>query len=104
MNLKTTLLFLALVVPLTTGRLAAADESSGADYALVMDVYSGAVPPAAIQEKKLWSGLESLENGREPNGPGFPRSSILTMCSRRKISVSPNRLKRMDRRSLSRVM
>jgi hypothetical protein len=101
------LLFLALLIPAIAGQLAAAEEPVSGNYVLVVDVYSGAVPPDVTQEKEFWFGLESVKKGQEPErvkGSGFPRSSILTMCSRRKISILVSRLTRMDRRSLSRVM
>ena len=98
------LLFLALLIPAIAGQLAAAEEPASGNYVLVIDVYSGAVPPDVTQEKEFWFGLESVKKGQEPDRAGFPRSSILTMCSRRKISILVSRLTRMDRRSLSRVM
>src|SRR5271165_3931574 len=48
------LLFLALLIPVVAGKLAAAEDQPGADSALVIDVYSGAVAPDATQEKSFW--------------------------------------------------
>jgi hypothetical protein len=42
-------LSLALLIPAVAGELAAAEDQPGADSALVIDVYSGAVPPDPIQ-------------------------------------------------------
>src|SRR5271166_4553178 len=39
------LLFLALLIPAIAGQLAAAEEPASGNYVLVIDVYSGAVPP-----------------------------------------------------------
>ena len=54
------LLFLALLMPAIAGQLVAAQDQPGADYALIIDVYSGAVAPDATQEKGFWFGLESV--------------------------------------------
>ena len=62
------LLFLALLIPAVAGQRAAAEEPVGADYALIIDVYSGAVAPAAIQEKEFWLWLETLKRTEDPNG------------------------------------
>jgi hypothetical protein len=56
-------LFLALLIPVVAGKLAAAEDQPGADSALVIDVYSGAVAPDATQEKGFWLWLESLKIG-----------------------------------------
>jgi len=61
-----TFLFLALLIPVVAGKLAAAEDESGVDSTLVIDVYSGAVAPDATQEKGFWLWLESLERGEEP--------------------------------------
>ena len=50
-------LFLALLIPAIAGHLAAAEDQRGADYALVIDVYSGAIAPE-MQEKDFWLWLE----------------------------------------------
>ena len=59
------LLFLALLIPAVAGQLAAAEDQPGADYALIIDVYSGAIAPAGMQEKEFWLWLESLKKGEE---------------------------------------
>ena len=59
------LLFLALLIPAIAGHLAAAEDQPGADYALIIDVYSGAIAPAGMQEKEFWLWLESLKKGEE---------------------------------------
>ena len=58
------LLFLALLIPAIAGQLAAAEEPASGNYALVIDVYSGAVPPDV--EKEFWFGLEALKKTDEP--------------------------------------
>jgi|SRR5271165_189682 len=66
-------LFLALLIPVVAGKLAAAEDQPGADSALVIDVYSGPVAPDAIQEKGFWLWLESLKKGEEPGGAWLPK-------------------------------
>jgi len=73
MNVKTTLLFLALLIPVVAAKLAAAEDQPGAESAVVIDVYSGAVAPDATQEKGFWLWLESLEKGEEPGGAWLPK-------------------------------
>src|SRR5271165_4853710 len=70
---RTTVLFLALLIPVVAGKLAAAEDQPGADSALVIDVYSGAVAPDAIQEKSFWLWLESLKKGEEPGAAWIPK-------------------------------
>jgi len=70
---RTTVLFLALLIPVVAGKLAAAEDQPGADSALVIDVYSGAVAPDAIQEKSFWLWLETLKKTEEPDAGGVPR-------------------------------
>jgi hypothetical protein len=60
------LLFLALLIQPVAGQLAAAQEEPTPDYALIIDVYSGAVPPDATQEKAFWLWLETLKKTEEP--------------------------------------
>jgi hypothetical protein len=60
------LLFLALLIPVVAGKLAAAEDQPGADSALVIDVYSGAIAPDATQEKAFWLWLETLKKTEEP--------------------------------------
>jgi hypothetical protein len=62
------LLFLALLMPAIAGQLVAAQDQPGADYALIIDVYSGAVAPDATQEKGFWLWLEALKKTEEPGG------------------------------------
>ena len=62
------LLFLALLIPVVAGKLAAAEDQPDADSALVIDVYSGAVAPDATQEKAFWLWLETLNKTEEPGG------------------------------------
>ena len=62
------LLFLALLIQAVVGQLAAAQEEPTPDYALIIDVYSGAVPPDATQEKAFWLWLETLNKTEEPGG------------------------------------
>ena len=62
------LLFLALLIPALAGQLAPAQDQPGPDYALIIDVYSGAVPPDATQEKAFWLWLETLNKTEEPGG------------------------------------
>ena len=66
-------LFLALLIPVLAGKLAAAEDQPGADYALIIDVYSGAVAPDATQEKDFWLSLEKLKKGEEPGGTWIPK-------------------------------
>jgi hypothetical protein len=66
-------LFLALLIPVVAGKLAAAEDQPGADSALVVDVYSGAVAPDPIQEKAFWLWLETLTKTEEPDAGGVPR-------------------------------
>ena len=66
-------LFLALLIPVVVGQLALAQDQPGADSALVIDVYSGAVPPDPIQEKAFWLWLETLKKTEEPDAGGVPR-------------------------------
>lgn len=92
------LLFLALLIQPVGGQLAAAQEEPTPDYALIIDAYSGAVPPDATQE-----GVLALA-GDPKNQVGCQKSSISNMCCRRTTSILPDRARQMDRRSLSRVM
>jgi len=62
------LLFLALLIQPVGGQLAAAQEEPTPDYALIIDVYSGAVPPDATQEKAFWLWLETLNKTEERGG------------------------------------
>ena len=66
-------LFLALLIPLAAGQIAAAQEQPGADSALIVDVYSGAVAPDAMQEKEFWLWLETLKKTEEPDAGGVPK-------------------------------
>jgi len=66
-------LFLALLIPAVAGKLAAAEDQPGADSALVIDVYSGAVAPDVTQEKEFWLWLETLKKTEEPDAGGVPR-------------------------------
>jgi hypothetical protein len=59
-------LFLALLIPAIAGQLAAAEEPASGNYVLVIDVYSGAVPPDVTQEKGCWLWLEALKKTEEP--------------------------------------
>jgi len=68
----TPVLFLALLIPVVTGQLAAAEDKLGADSALIADVYSGAVAPGATQEKEFWLWLETLKKAEEPDAGGVP--------------------------------
>jgi hypothetical protein len=68
-----TLLFLALLFPLLVPHLAAAEDKPGADSALVIEVYSGAVGSGAIQEREFYSDLERLQEGKEPTGAWLPK-------------------------------
>jgi hypothetical protein len=56
-----------------TGQLAAAEDKLGADSALIVDVYSGAVAPDATQEKEFWLWLETLKKAEEPDAGGVPK-------------------------------
>jgi hypothetical protein len=67
------LLFLALLIPAIAGQLAAAEEPASGNYVLVIDVYSGAVPPDVTQEKEFWFGLESVKKGQEPDRVWLPK-------------------------------
>jgi hypothetical protein len=68
------LLFLALLIPVVAGKLAAAEDQPGADLALVIDVYSGAVEPGYVLQKKNFSmGLEKLYNGVPPDETWLPK-------------------------------
>ena len=62
------LLFLALLIPAIAGQLALAQDQPGPDYGLVIDVYSGAVPPDATQEKAFWLWLETVKKTEDPGG------------------------------------
>ena len=73
MKVKENILFLALLIPVSTGKLAAAEDQACADYALVIDVYSGAVAPDATQEKAFWLWLETLKKTEEPDAGGVSR-------------------------------
>jgi hypothetical protein len=55
-----------LLIPAIAGQLAAAEEPASGNYVLVIDVYSGAVPPDVTQEKEFWFGLEALKKTEEP--------------------------------------
>ena len=80
MNVKTkinqarwkTVLFLALLIP-AAAQLAAAEDKPVADSALIGDVYSGAVPSGAMQEKEFDSEFERLNEGKEPTGAWVPK-------------------------------
>ena len=67
------LLFLALLIPALAGHLAAAEDQPGVDYALIIDVYSGAIAPAGMQDKEFWFWLESLKKGEEAGGAWLPK-------------------------------
>ena len=71
MNLK--VLFLALLIPMVAGKLALAEDQPGADYALVIDVYSGAVESGVRQEKAFSLWLERLKKSEEPYAGGVPK-------------------------------
>ena len=73
MNLKTTLLFLALLFPALAGQLAVAEDQPAADYALIIDVYSGAVEPTYVQEKNFSMELEQLYKGVPPDQAWLPK-------------------------------
>jgi len=60
-------LFLALLIPVLSAKLAAAEDHPGADSALVIDVYSGAVSDAT-QEMSFHTEFERLQHGKEPTG------------------------------------
>jgi hypothetical protein len=45
---RTMVLFLALLIPILAGKLALAQDQPGADYALVIDLYSGVVESGVI--------------------------------------------------------
>jgi hypothetical protein len=66
-------LFLALLTPAVAGQLALTQEQPAPDRVLIIDVYSGAVAPDAIQEKEFLFGIESLKKGREPDGAWLPK-------------------------------
>jgi len=68
-----TFLFLALLIPVVAGKLAAAEDQPGTDSALVIDVYSGAVAPDVVQEKAFWLWLETLKKAEEPDAGGVPK-------------------------------
>ena len=65
------LLFLALLIPAIAGQLALAQDQPGADYALIIDVYSG--EPAGMEENGFWLWLESLKKGEEAGGAWLPK-------------------------------
>ena len=67
------LLFLALLIPAIAGHLAAAEDQPGADYALIIDVYSDAIAPAGMREKEFWLWLESLKKGEEAGAAWLPK-------------------------------
>ena len=67
---RTMVLFLALLIPAVAGQLGAAQDQPGANYALIIDVYSGAVQPDA-----------------------------LNVCCRIATSILPDRVMRMDKKS-----
>jgi hypothetical protein len=67
-----TVLFLALLIP-AAAQLAAAEEPASGNYVLVIDVYSGAVPSGAMQEKEFDSEFERLNEGKEPMGAWLPK-------------------------------
>ena len=71
--MKAPVIFLALLFPALAGQLAAAEDDPGADSAVVIDVYAGAVAPDATQEKGFWLWLDSLEKGREPSDAWLPK-------------------------------
>ena len=73
MNLKTTLLFLALLLQALAGQLAAAEDQPAADYALVIDVNWGAVEPSYVQEKNFSMELERLYKGVPPDQAWLPK-------------------------------
>jgi hypothetical protein len=73
MKLSYLILFLALLIPLVAGKLAAAEDQAGADYELVIDVYSGAVAHDGTQEKAFWLWLQTLKKTEEPDAAFVPR-------------------------------
>ena len=89
------LLFLALLIPAIAGQLAAAEEPASGNYVLVIDVYSGAVPPDVTQEKEFWFGLESVEHGQEPDRVWLPKVIHSDHVLPEKISILVSRLTRM---------
>jgi hypothetical protein len=70
---KAPVIFLALLIPALAGQLAAAENQPGAEYALVIDVYSGVVGSDATQEMGFRSGLERLNEGKESTGDWLPK-------------------------------
>jgi hypothetical protein len=73
MNLKAPVIFLALLIPAIAGQLALGQDQAGPNYALIIDVYSGAVVPDATQEKAFWLWLESLKKSEEAGGTWLPK-------------------------------
>jgi hypothetical protein len=73
MNVKAPVIFLALLIPALARQLAAAQDQRGADYALVIDVYSGAVASDATQEMNFRSEFAGLNEGKEPTASWLPK-------------------------------
>jgi hypothetical protein len=70
---RTTILFLAFLISSLIGQRAGAQEQPGPDYALVIDVYSGTVEPATLQEKNFSMELEKLYKGVQPDAAWLPK-------------------------------
>ena len=70
---RTTVLFLAFLIPVAVGKVAAAQDQAGAHYALVIDLYSGVVESGVTQEKAFSLWLETLKKSEEPGAGGVPK-------------------------------
>ena len=70
---RTTVLFLAFLIPGLAGKAALAQDQPGADYALVIDLYSGVVESGVTQEKAFSLWLERLKKSEEPYAGGVPK-------------------------------